>query len=398
MVLEAPQSESTRPAAWPWRVGMIVENAPLDDELTGALGEMNAGVSFRARPDTDAYELATLVERQKPDVLFVELSRVAGSLRTWIEVVRSAGRTLIAAVHVNADPIEMIAALRAGACEFIHLPARPAIFDAMDRIGTLLESSRDQATGRGFVSGFVSAKGGCGATTVACYVGAACAQSGTRALVADLDHQAPAAHRIFRARPRKRVADAFEAVRRLNAANWHEYVSEAGEGLDLLAGAESGSGEPPDSWRIDNLFRFATRHYARMLVDLGRNLNPANWAFLHSLDELIVVTAPDVPALYQTRQILQTLTSRGFDRGRVRLILNRNHMAPEDFWVESIEQMFEMGVLEVIPNDYGTLNGTDRAPFGFPGNTQLGRVMLRLAGKLITEPGGARAGERGKAL
>lgn len=370
--------------AWPWRVGLIVESPELAFEITNALRDINAALSFRAQPSAEPFDIATQVERQKPDLLFVELARVPGSAESWIKRIRSGGDTLIAAVHNSADPVEMIEALRAGACEFLHLPVQPSIFDAMDRIATIFEGRRSEVVERGFVSGFLSAKGGCGATTIACHVAAAGSVAGSRrVLVADLDHQAPGAHRLFHTSPTRFTGDAFLSARRLSSANWHDFVVPVGEQLDLLAGSDSSTSVSPDAWRIDNLFRFVTRHYGRVVADLGRNLNPCNWAYLQTLDELIIVTAPDVLALYQTRQILQTLTSRGFEKSRVRLILNRNHMAPEDFWVESIEQMFEMAVLDVIPNDYASLNDGKRDRYEFPTGTAFGRAMSRLAGKLV---------------
>jgi Flp pilus assembly CpaE family ATPase len=123
------------------------------------------------------------------------------------------------------------------------------------------------------------------------------------------------------------------------------------------------------------------------MADLGRHLNPANWIFLQHIDELCLVTAPEVLALYQTRSVLQTLTSRGFDKSRIRLVLNRNRSAPQDFWVESIEQMFEMNVFAVIPNDYSTLDKSPRDRFEFPADTPFGKAVVKLAGRL-THPNG----------
>ncbi|HXJ40467.1 MAG TPA: AAA family ATPase [Bryobacteraceae bacterium] len=384
MVLEAPLTDSIHSPAWPWRVGLVVESAALASELTQALESLNAPCVFRAQPGAAAFEIARIVERHKPDLLFVELACVTGAPQQWLETIRCGGDTLIAAVHTSADPNEMITALRAGACEFIHLPIRPGIFETMDRFATILESRRTRAVERGTLTGMLSAKGGCGATTLVCHLAIATRHAAptNRVLVADLDHQAAAAHRLFRKSPLRHTTEAFESARRLNSASWPEFVCHIEDGVDLLAGARAATDISPDAWRIDSLFRFVTRQYTHVLVDLGRNLNPFNFAFLQSLDELIIVTAPDVLALFQTRQILQTLSSRGFDKNRVRLILNRNHVAPQDFWVESIEQMFEIRVLEVIPNDYGTLNGMPRDRFEFPASTNFGRTLNRLAGKL----------------
>jgi Flp pilus assembly CpaE family ATPase len=133
---------------------------------------------------------------------------------------------------------------------------------------------------------------------------------------------------------------------------------------------------------VESLFRFVSWQYNWILVDLGRHLNPANWVLLQNIEELFIVTAPDVLALYQTRSILQTLSSRGFDKSRVKIILNRNLSSPQDFWVESIEQMFEMSVFGVIPNDEGTFEKLPRDRFGFPAETSFGRALTKIAARL----------------
>jgi len=265
---------------------------------------------------------------------------------------------------------------------------QPAIFDALDRIGTLLESRQTSAVARGRMVGILSAKGGCGATSLACYLAIAlhATSPSGKVLVADLDHQAPSTHRVFRIPARNRLGDAFDSVRRLNSGSWPEFITTIQPGVDLLGGLNS-EAPVPEPWRIDSLFRFVTRHYDWVLADLGRHLHPTSWAFLQNIDELYVVTAPDVLALFQTRCILQMLNSRGFDRSRVRLVLNRNNSSPQDFWVESIEKMFEMSVVAIIPGDHATLTSQPRDRFEFPANTAFGRAVGKLAGKVAHTTG-----------
>lgn len=87
-------------------------------------------------------------------------------------------------------------------------------------------------------------------------------------------------------------------------------------------------------------------------------------------------------ALYQTRSVLQTLSNRGFDKGRVRIVLNRNLSSPQDFWVESIEQMFEMKVFAIIPQDEGMFEKLPRDRFEFPSDTPFGRALMKMAARL----------------
>jgi pilus assembly protein CpaE len=351
------------------------------------------------------------VDREKPELLFVELARTSKTAAEWIlDVRRGEEIPLIVAVHPAAEPSEMITALRAGAAEFLSLPVAPAIHEAMERIGALLESRHSATTERGKITGVLSAKGGCGATTIACHLGAALqlasvqfaspklvpiqnAAPRARILVADLDHQSPGARGVLRVEPHAHAGDAFEAVRRLSSHSWRDFVTPTNS-VDLLASPAdipNTVAAQPEQWRVESLFRFIGRQYNWVFVDLGRHLNPANWTLLQYIDELFVVTVPDVLALYQTRSILQTLSNRGFEKSRVKMILNRNSSSPQDFWVESIEQMFEMSVFGVIPNDDGTLDKLPRERFEFPADTPFGRALTKIAARLLKPNGPGQA-------
>lgn len=389
----------------------MVENAELRSGITLALAGTAAVKAFEFHPSVSSFEVAAAVDRERPELLFVELSRTSKTAAEWIlDVRRGEEIPLIVAVHPAVEPSEMITALRAGASEFLSLPVAPAIHEAMERIGALLESRHNATTERGKITGVLSAKGGCGATTIACHLGAALqlasvqlaspklvslqsAAPRARVLVADLDHQSPGARGVLRVEPHAHAGDAFEAVRRLSSHSWRDFVTPTNP-VDLLASPAdipNTVAVQPEQWRVESLFRFISRQYNWVFVDLGRHLNPANWTLLQYIDELFIVTVPDVLALYQTRSILQTLSNRGFDKSRVKMILNRNLSSPRDFWVESIEQMFEMSVFGVIPNDDGTLDKLPRERFEFPADTPFGRALTKIAAKLLKPNGPGQA-------
>lgn len=398
---------------WTWRVGLVLETPELVREIASALGETGVIQVFELPASTSPFDVANAVEREKPDLLFVELARTARSPEEWIAEVRQGEEMpLVTAVHPFAEPAEMLAALRGGASEFLSLPVRPAIYEAMERIGSQLETRRSSTVERGRIAGVLSAKGGCGATSLACHLGAALhfhqnnpaagkrgaamppASSRMRVLVADLDYQSPGACGTFRLNAKAHSGDAFDAVRRLSASVWREFVTPVIPGgvdllaspVEMLAGAASGLPEP---WRVESLFRFLSRQYNWVLVDLGRHLNPSNWSLLQNIDELFIVTAPDVLALYQTRSILQTLSNRGFEKSRVRIILNRNLSTPQDFWVESIQQMFETSVFGVVPQDEPAFEKMPLDRFEFPSESAFGRAMGKIATRM-TSSGGLR--------
>jgi pilus assembly protein CpaE len=398
--MTSTKPDTSRRPDWAWKVGLVLDTPELSSELLSAITEAGAEKVFEFPASTSSFEVASAVERNKPDLLFVELSSASRPAAEWIADVRAGEETpLIVAVHPSAEPMAMISALRAGASEFLSLPVRPAIYEAMERVGTLLETRRNSLVERGKIAGVLSAKGGCGATSIACYVSAALAKAGNaepraHVLVADLDYQSPGARGVFRVHPQTHAGEAFDAVRRLSSGVWREFVTPTAAGVDLLASpADTFSNpvsEPPDQWRVESLFRFIGRQYSWILVDLGRHLNPANWTLLQNVEELFVVTAPDVLALFQTRSILQTLANRGFDKSRIRIVLNKNLSSPQDFWVESIEQMFEMSVFAIIPSDDGMFEKRPRDRFEFPSETPFGRALTKMAARMAGPPNPSR--------
>jgi pilus assembly protein CpaE len=385
-----------------WKIGLVLETPELAVEITSAIASAGATPIFELPAASPSFEIATAVERGRPDILFVEFARASKPAAEWMADVKRGELTpFIIAVHPAAEPAEMISALRAGASEFVSLPVKPSIYEALDRLATVLESRRTANVEPGKIVGVLAPKGGCGATSIACHLSAAMhlAVPSSRILVADLDYQSPGAHHIFRADAaarsthRNNAGDAFEAVRRLSTSSWREFVTNVAPGVDLLASPAEGGGagnQPvlPEQWRVESLFRFISRQYTWVLVDLGRHLNPASWTVMQNIDELFIVAAPDVLALYQTRSVLQTLSNRGFDKSRVRIILNRNMSSPQDFWVESIQQMFEMPVFGLIPDD-SALDKLPRDRFEFPAETSFGRAITKMAARIVKPGGGA---------
>src|ERR1035438_8692558 len=252
MTFTHPLPDTARRPEWTWKIGLVLETPELRSEIASALAEAGAEKAFELPTSATSFEVANAVDRDKPDLLFVELSRASKPAAEWIvDVRRGEEMPLIVAVHPMAEPSEIISALRAGASEFLCLPVRPAIFEAMERIGALLESRHNATMERGKIAGVLSAKGGCGATSVACYLSAALVHANqvqakqpapnqtkgprTRVLVADLDYQAPGASGVFRIQPQTHAGKAFDAVRRLSSSAWREFATPVVNGVDLLA-------------------------------------------------------------------------------------------------------------------------------------------------------------------
>lgn len=127
------------------------------------------------------------LREEQPEVLMLELGPVLMRLDEALREVKACTpRTKVVAVHSDPDPSSILAALRSGAHEFVHPPWDETLRPALDRV--LSMDADDGRERNGKVVGFVSAKGGCGATTIACHIAADLhRQAKRKILLADLD-------------------------------------------------------------------------------------------------------------------------------------------------------------------------------------------------------------------
>ena len=130
------------------------------------------------------------------------------------------------------------------------------------------------------------------------------------------------------------LLDAMQNLHRLDAALWSGLTCSPREGVDLLqAPGVAGIQDPPTAERVRHILRFARSLYDWIVVDLGR-LTVSSLATLEETKDLFIVTTPELPALFETKRLLQRLLDAGFPRERLRLLLNRKakgiSISPED--------------------------------------------------------------------
>src|SRR5579863_7606970 len=154
----------------------------------------------------------------------------------------------------------------------------------------------------------MSAKGGCGATTIACHTAVELPhQTGTRVLLADLDLESGIVGFLLKAPGRYSIADAVSNTQRLDENYWKALVSNGIAGLEIITAPSTPSRQPyrPEQLRI--VLSFIRTQYDWIVLDLGRGLGFNSVAALEEVDDLVLVTTLEVPALHQAKVIIQKL-------------------------------------------------------------------------------------------
>jgi pilus assembly protein CpaE len=300
------------PTNSPLAVVLAISDAQLEEQIRAHLLDLPARIDIQS-------PAAGFVDA---DLLLIDAHQPGGSLEEFLQKWRARfPDAMVGVVHNSAEPQVILAAMRAKADEFIFPPVEPKLNSLLERVFD--KKGRVRRT-NGKVVGFLSVKGGCGATTVACHVASAlAAQSQDGALLADFDLETGLVGFLMKADTRYSILDAFKNLHRLDESYWKGIVA-IRKRLDILPAPGSiMAHDPLTPEALRQVLRFVRSMYEWVAVDLGRGLNMVTLAALGELDEIHLVSTPAVASLYRARQCVQHLTDLGFGADRIRLILNQ---------------------------------------------------------------------------
>jgi Flp pilus assembly CpaE family ATPase len=184
------------------------------------------------------------------------------------------------------------------------------------------QSSTATAPGRATVLGVLGAKGGVGATTIACSLAVELRrQTSQKVLVAGLDFRTDMAHLLMGLSTKYSMRDAVEAGDRLDQTYWEGIVTHSSDGVDVVPSTgRLGSEELPVK-DIPQLFNQIRPFYQWIVLDLGRPTT-RSMSLFYSLDNIFVVTTTALSALYEAKQIIYALRAAQIDETQLGLIIN----------------------------------------------------------------------------
>jgi len=385
LILEQDTAKAPAP---PTTVGVAIAAPELWGPVQEALGGMAVRVVMEHR---DIGNWPLLIERLqflRPEVVLLDLTGLPLPVEEAVRGVRAAlPDTMLVALDITAQPETILAAMRAGANEFLYPPLGNNLRKAVARRAEVPSRQKEGSRPPGKVIGFLSAKGGCGASTIACHVAAELgrvgAQGAERTLLADLDLQSGIVGFLMKIKSPYSVLDALQNLHRLDISYWNALVTAGWPGLEIIA-APSGylPKYPVPGEDLAKVVAFVRTHYAWTVVDLGCTLNLATVTVIEEIDDVFLVTTLEVPALHHAKQAVRTLINAGFG-GRLHIILNRTPQRP-DVSAGELERILGLPIDTMLPNDYNALYDAfckgKLLPPGSHLSRQLSSFAMRLAG------------------
>ena len=365
-------------------VAVAIAEPELRNRILEAVKQIPLYVLEEDCPSSSIEDLVACAERLRPAILFLGLPGLtAGITETLAALNKLAYAPRVVVVNDTADPVAILAAMRAGAAEFVYPPLDAGFADSMRRV--MADSSRptEITHPKGSVIGFVSAKGGCGATTIACHTAAYLKAAARREiLLADLDLVSGISNVLMQTTPRYSIEDAMQSLHRMDLKLWKALVATGPSNVDVISPAqEYGANVVPISRRMPQMLRFWRSHYDFTLIDFGHGMTQTLSDAVESIDTLVLVATNELPALRQAKRMISALAGKNFGGNRVKLVLNRMPKRVK-FELPELETVIGHKIHCAIPDEYDSLHEAYSEPRLLQPDTELGRSLGEFATNL----------------
>jgi pilus assembly protein CpaE len=293
-----------------------------------------------------------------PDVFVLHLSQL---WREELEAIIARPvdrRPALVVIGPATDVNVMRLAMQAGARDLV--PESTVKTDLLQAIQRMQEERRrptKAAAGR--ISVFMNAKGGCGATMLACNVAhVLAARSKQRTALLDLDVQFGAAPLYLDLYPKRGIEQALEILAGLDEVALDGYFAKHASGLNVLSHVTN---EPLTVRSIspaaaNQLLNVALRTHEHVVVDMPRCVDAMTTAVMQRAHQVVLVLQQSVTAVRDATRLVQWLRSEiGIGKDQWCVVINRFEKGAT-VAVDDIQKALGCGEPILVPNDFKSVS------------------------------------------
>ncbi|MBY0506357.1 MAG: AAA family ATPase [Bryobacteraceae bacterium] len=361
---------------------IISPHRELAQEIASSQGQARA---FQILGDLKSYPTQQTLElrlRQlKPEVVIIDLATDLDQATQLISLMARPEIHIIG-LHESNEPHALIQSLRAGACEFLYRPLDAAQQrEAMGRIRRLRAPNETAEPELGRIAAFSSAKPGSGASTLATQTAFALKKiSGRRVLLIDCDLMGGTIGFYLKLNHPYSLVDALNQAHELTAASWSNLTVSAG-GLDILPAPEAPFAGALNLAALHDVLQYARMQYDWVILDLPAVFQKFSLLAVAESDSSYLVSTSELPSLHLARKAVALLTQLGLTKDRYQVVINRVNKR-DNINRSDMEKIFNCSVMATFPNDYFSLHRVVTLGQPLGGDSELGKSIESLAGKL----------------
>jgi pilus assembly protein CpaE len=286
------------------------------------------------------------------DVVMLDLDADPEYALELVESICAIGPMTVMVYSERSDPDLLLRCMRAGAREFLTFPLDSNIVaEALVRAAARRPVVRGTKKAAGRLLTFIGAKGGAGATTIACNFAVALAQDpNQKTLLIDLDLPLGDAALNLGIAAEYSTINALQSTNRLDASFLSQLLVKHSSGVSVLAAPGKFIPYETTDEAIDRLFEVARQDFDNVVVDWGSRLDFTGTTVLKESTTIYLVTQAGIPELRNSNRLIQQ-----FFQGpspRLEIVINRYEPRSLGVAEEHITKALTRPAQWKIPNDY----------------------------------------------
>jgi pilus assembly protein CpaE len=289
------------------------------------------------------------------DVILVDLDSDPEYALELVKNICTCGLATAFVYSTHADPDLLVRCMRAGAREYLMLPLdREEMVEALVRASALRSVVRPSKKTNGRMFVFLSAKGGSGATTLACNYAVSLAQeSQQKTLLIDLNLPLGDAAINLGIKAQYTIVSAFQNTSRLDSHFLAGLLVQHRSGLFVLAAPSELAPTFVSADAIDKLLEVACRDFDYVVVDAGSRLDLQRKHLFDESATIYLVTQVGIPELRNSHRLIAQLSAEGSPK--LEIVINRYDPRSLEIDEEHITKALTRPAKWKIPNNYAAV-------------------------------------------
>ncbi len=275
-----------------------------------------------------------------------------------LELVKSIGANERATVMVysnSANPELLVRCMQAGAREFLKYPfSVDEMTGAMTRATARRPKVVSEVKHAGKLLAVMGAKGGSGATMLACNLAVALAQQPDQnTVLIDLDLPLGDAALNLGVSAEFSTLDALEAADRLDGQFLSKLLVQHSSGVSLLGAPGTFVPYHAEDGPIERLIEVARQEFDNVVLDMGSKLDLMNTTAYREADTVYLVTQAGIPELRNSNRLINQFFSG--PTPKLEIVINRYESRMLGVSEEHITKALTRQAQWKIPNDYASV-------------------------------------------
>jgi pilus assembly protein CpaE len=330
-------------ASQPSDLGRLTENVPMVD----------ASVEVVTHTGT-VRELMSELGRSRPQLAVADFTNSSTADLALLEsTIRQTPQTAVILLTSDRSTEFLLTAMRIGVREVVPTPLmngelKGAMLRQVERMQLAKVASKS-----GKVIGFISAKGGSGATLLSSSVAVSTSRLGHKVGYFDANsHFGDACMYLTSHTPTSFFPDLVRSLDRMDI----EFLKASMMPINSTLWASAAADTPERAAEVkanglDQVIQIARQAFDLVILDIGRSVDPATIKAMDICDELYVVMQYTVPSIHDARRLMAITSSLGYARDKVRVVANRIQKGT-DIGADDVQRALNVLVRHQFPNSW----------------------------------------------